>query len=95
MIEENIKEFPLVEIVGIRIRNNLGKGHCVKMGCFFSRGNFLLVIDADIAKGIKEYPRFKKVFDKGIKYTQIPLGNNFVHCSPDIIIGERSLDKVL
>ena len=101
IIEKNINDFPNVEITGIKLRNNLGKGHTVIKGAKFSKGNFILVMDADFHGTIKEYKFFREEFDK-IKYNLMP--HNYLYdeneirrfkTKPDIIIASRFQKNVI
>ncbi len=56
-----------IDILGVKIRNDLGKGHSVVIGAKYCRGNFVLVMDADGGGNIKEYTYLREEFDK-LKY---------------------------
>jgi len=84
-----------VEIKGIKIANNLGKGHTVINGIKYARGNYILITDADGATNIKEYRYLREEFDK-LKY-DLPYNDNLndehdikrYRPKPGIIIASR------
>lgn len=67
LVEGLVEKYPEAEIIGIKIANNLGKGHSILNGVRYSRGNYVLVMDADGAGNIKEYKYFREEFEK-LKY---------------------------
>jgi len=84
-----------VEILGVKIRNNIGKGHAVVNGIKYSRGKYILVTDADGAGNIKEFKYLREEFDK-LKYN-LPYNDNLneehdiTRCrpKPGIVIASR------
>lgn len=74
LIEQIVDLNKNLEIIGIKIRANLGKGHAVINGAKYCRGNFILVMDADGAGNIKEYQYLREEFDK-FKYN-LPYNDN-------------------
>lgn len=59
----------------ISYRANAGKGYAVRTGISSSKGNLLLICDADLSTPIEEYERLKLFLDQGF----------------DIVIGSRGL----
>ena len=57
------KKFPKEQIIGINYKKNSGKGYAVTTGMKYSRGAYILMLDADGATPISDYEKLKNVID--------------------------------
>jgi len=62
VILELMKKYPEI-LSGINYRRNGGKGYAVKTGVKYSRGQNILMIDADGATNIKDYLKLMSSFE--------------------------------
>jgi dolichyl-phosphate beta-glucosyltransferase len=75
---EMVRRFQRIrpEVVLIRLPRNRGKGHAVRTGALNSRGNFVLLADADGSTPFPELARLRRALEE---------------CTVDIAIGSRAL----
>lgn len=59
-----IKKYPNNSIYAINYGKNAGKGHAVMTGMKYTKGNYILMLDADGATETKDYEKLKKELDQ-------------------------------
>ena len=57
IINSMMKKYNNTEIIGINYKNNAGKGHAVTSGMKYTRGKYILMLDADGATDIKDFEK--------------------------------------
>ena len=68
-----IKKYSNNTIYAINYGKNAGKGHAVMTGMKYSKGNYILMLDADGATETKDYEKLRKELDQ-IKTEEEDLG---------------------
>jgi len=72
VIQNMMKKYNDTEIIGINYTKNAGKGHAVTSGMKYTRGQYILMLDADGATDINDYEKLleslesSKINDLGI-----------------------------
>jgi dolichyl-phosphate beta-glucosyltransferase len=64
MIEKSITKHKDIDILGVNFEKNAGKGHAVTHGMRYSRGEYILMLDADGATDLENYNDLRKNIDK-------------------------------
>ena len=62
----------VVTVRGVDVSKNSGKGNAARMGCLYSKGDNILIIDADGATAISDYERLQEK----VKVSNILVGRN-------------------
>lgn len=80
IIQEWVKKYSdtnsSVIVIGLRLKVNQGKGMAVKYGALFSKGQFILMVDADGATDFKEITKiFKQIQEKSQNGLGCVIGN--------------------
>lgn len=84
LIKETVKKYENNLLVGLNYQKNGGKGYAVRSGMKHSKGEFVLMVDADGATDVNEIPRFYNlIIDK--------LRNKLPNEQDPIIIGSRNI----
>lgn len=59
-----MKKYSNNTIYAINYGKNAGKGHAVMTGMKYTKGNYILMVDADGATDTKDYEKLKKELDQ-------------------------------
>jgi len=85
VIDNLIKKYQnVVEIAQVTYKNNAGKGYAVATGFKYSRGEYILMLDADGATNIQDFEILMKDMNK-IKSDE--------NVNGELIIGSRKLNS--
>jgi dolichyl-phosphate beta-glucosyltransferase len=63
-VEKFIKSHNETEIIGISYKKNTGKGFAVTVGMKYTRGKYILMLDADGATSISDYEKLRYRIEK-------------------------------
>ena len=62
----------VVTVRGVDVSKNSGKGNAARMGCLYSKGDNILIIDADGATSISDYERLQD----NVVFLKVLVGQN-------------------
>ena len=63
VMQNSLKKYKTNNIYALNYEKNAGKGHAVMTGMKYTKGNYILFLDADGATEISDYQKLRKEMD--------------------------------